>query len=350
MQIHLAGVPGGGSAGHCTRERELNSLFKKRLWSYYWLVKHSGKMAKENKVDLFLDSGAFSAWSQGITIDIQEYIQFIKEHRDVINIYANLDVIGLGGKQPNKLTAEKTLENQNIMEAAGLIPLPCFHFGEPLSYLEYYVKNYNYLALGVAGNSGMKLVPWLDECFSKYICDDAGMPKIKIHGFAVTSLPLMLRYPWYSVDSISWVFTAGMGSVYVPKKRGGKYVYNINSWVIAVSNRKSSIKEAGAHINTMPVGEKQIILDYFTKKGYSLGKSEFKMVSQTYELKDNERWIGAMPKDKTIEHKVEIIVEPGLSNKYQLRNELNIIYFQDLEKFIPEWPWKFTLKKQQNFF
>ena len=50
---------------------------------------------KNNKVELFLDSGAFSAFTQKVTIDIQEYIAFIKEHEDIIDVYANLDVIGM---------------------------------------------------------------------------------------------------------------------------------------------------------------------------------------------------------------------------------------------------------------
>ena len=41
---------------------------------------------------------------------------------------------------------------------------------------------------------------------------------------------------------------------------------------------------------------------------------------------------------------LEIVVEPGLSNKYQLRDEMNIIYFLDLEKSMPEWPWAFKRK------
>ena len=237
MNVWLAGVPGGGSMGSCKRERELNLLWDKRLWSYYHLIETNGKMTEDKKINLFLDSGAFSAWTQGVSINIREYISFIKEHEEVIEIYANLDVIGIGGKQPNQLTAEMTLKNQHIMEKAGLHPIPVFHYGEPISFLENYVKNYDYLALGVAGNSGVKLIPWLDVLFSKHICDEKGMPKLKIHGFAVTSLPLMLRYPWYSVDSTSWVITGRLGSIYIPRFRSGEWIYDEQSWKIAVSNR-----------------------------------------------------------------------------------------------------------------
>ncbi len=298
-------------------------------------------MEGSKKVDLFLDSGAFSAWTQGVEIDIQQYIAFIKEHLDVINVYANLDVIGVGGKQPNKLTAKLTLENQKIMEAAGLNPLPVFHVGEPFKYLEYYIKRYDYLALGVAGNKGSSLVPWLNQCFSKYICDSKGYPKIKVHGFAVTSVPLMLEYPWWSVDSTSWVVTGRMGGVYTPRYADGKWVYDRNSWKIAVSSRSPAIKDGMKHINNLTPKKKQIILDYIHEKGYRLGKSSFEKRSQGHELSSNERWAEKKPKDKTASRMIEIIEEPGICNTYQLRDEMNIIYFLDLEKTLPEWPWPF---------
>jgi len=301
------------------------------------------------KTDLFLDSGAFSAWTQGVEIDIYKYIEFIKEHMDVLSVYANLDVIGVGGKQPNRLTAEKTLENQKIMEKAGLSPLPCFHIGEPFEYLQYYVDNYDYLALGVAGNAGAKLIPWLDECFSNYICGGDGLPKIKIHGFAVTSLKVMLRYPFYSVDSTSWVMTSRMGSIFVPRYRGGKWLYDENSWKVAVSSRSPGKTEAGKHIDTFSPRHEQVILDYLQEKGYQLGKSRFEKFPQTHELKDNERWAEKKPKDKGASRLLEIIEEEGVANRYQLRDEMNIIYFQDLEKTIPEWPWAFKPKGLKGF-
>lgn len=339
MKIAFAGLPGGGWV---KGERRLNRIWLHRLWSYFYVLNDIKIMKETNKkVDLFLDSGAFSAWTQKVEIDINEYIAFIKEHESIIGIYANLDVIGLGGKQPNVLTAKKTLENQKIMEAAGLMPMPCFHFGEPMKYLEYYVKNYEYLALGVAGNMGTSLIPWMDECFSKYICDEKGFPKIKVHGFAVTSLKLMLRYPWYSVDSTSWVVTGRMGDVYIPRYVNGKWIYDENSWKIAVSNRSPNLKDADQHIETVSPRNKKILLDYIHSKGYELGKSSWRKESQTYELKEGEKWSEKKPADKNAKREVETIIIPGISNRYQLRDELNIIYYVDLEKSIQPWPWAF---------
>jgi len=297
-------------------------------------------------VDVFLDSGAYSAWTQGIEINIQDYIDFIKQHQDIIDIYANLDVISIDGKRGSKLTAELTLKNQKIMEEAGLRPLPVFHIGEPFEYLEYYIKRYDYIGLGgMVGVPRNTLILWLDECFDKYICDEKGMPKVKIHGFGLTSFSLMLRYPWYSCDSTSWVITSRIGSIYVPRFKNGKWIYDENSWKISVSSRSPNKKEAGQHIDTLPPKQREIVLQYIHEKGYKLGKSRFEYVDQDHELAENERWAEKKPKDKNAKRLVEIIEEVGICNDYRLRDELNIIYFQDLEKTLPEWPWPF---KREN--
>ena len=337
MFTYLAGVPGGGSPGLCKRERELNHLWKSRLWTYYWLK--GIEMPQNKKVNLFLDSGAFSAWSQKIEINIYDYIDFIKRHQDVIDVYVNLDVIG---------DAKRTLKNQRIMEQQGLSPIPVFHLSEPEKYLAFYVRNYEYIGLGGSvGMSTEQIMLRLDQIFPDFICDSDGYPKVKVHGFGLTSLRLMLRYPWYSVDSTSWVVTGRLGSIYVPQFRNGNWFYDCNPWKVAISTRSPCVKEAGKHISTFSPKRRQIILNYIHQKGYRLGKSEFKYVNQTHEPKENEHWVGKKPKNKNDKRLLEIIQEPGVSNCYQLRDELNIIYFLDLEESMPKWPWPFRKKSRR---
>ena len=294
----------------------------------------------KNKISLFLDSGAFSAWSKGINIDIQEYINFIKEHEKYIDVYAVLDDI---------LDPEITLKNQQIMEEAGLDPLPCFHFGEDIKYLKDYLDNYDYIALGgMVPISTKDLNEWLDNLFKNFICDKSGMPIVKIHGFGLTSHKLMFRYPWYSVDSTSWVMTSRMGSIYIPRYNNDKWIYDEDSWKITVSSRSPAKEEAGKHFDTLPKSFQDQILKYLSMKGYKLGKSEFKKVSaKKYKLKENERWNGKETNSGF--RKVEIIIEDGLCNNYKLRDEMNIIYFLDLEKSMPKWPWAFKSKGVQGF-
>ena len=298
----------------------------------------------KNKVDLFLDSGAFSAWSQGQEIDIYKYIDFIKENESVITLYSNLDVIG---------SSEGTWKNQMIMENAGIKPVPVFHYGENIKWLKRILaRGYDYISLGgMVPISTKELIPWLDMLWSNYLTDEKGFPIVKVHGFGLTSLVLMLRYPWYSVDSTSWVVTGRMGSIYIPRYKSGKWIYDENSWKIAVSNKSPNKKEAGQHYDTMSPINQRLIIDYLNDKGYKLGKSSFRKESQDYVLKDDEKWSEKKPILKTDLREVETIIEEGVSNKYQLRDEVNIIYFLDLEKSIQKWPWAFKkVKTTSSFF
>ena len=313
-----------------------------------------------NKVSLFLDSGAFSAWTQSIEIDINDYIAFIKQYEQYINCYSVLDSI---------MDPEKTLENQKIMEKAGLKPLPCFHYGEDIKYLKYYLENYKYISLGgMVPISTKDLIPWLDNIFMNYICNnETGIPKHKIHGFGIASLSLVFRYPWYSIDSTSWVMTSRFGAVLIPKRKKDIYIYGEEPWKITFSLKSSSQKEEGKHYKTLTEMERKEIDKYLEMKGFSIGDSKIRREERKkYKLKEGEKWFGKEDADGqrsiygTKERKgyvttgssdgdVETVITLGLCNDYKLRDELNIIYYQDLQESITKWPWPFKQSKQTKF-
>ncbi len=264
-----------------------------------------------------------------------DYIAFVKKYKKYIDVYSNLDVIN---------NAEYTWENQQYIESKGLNPIPVFHVGSDFKWLEMYLrKGYKYVALGgLVPNSPAVLLPLLDNIWSKYLTDKKGIPIVKVHGFAMTSLRMIIRYPWYSVDSTSWVLTGRFGSVYVPIRKGNKYIYDKNSLKICVSTQSPSKKEAGKHFYTLTKREQEEVTRYFDLHNFKIGESEFFNKSKDYKLEKDERFISKP--DKNNNRKVERVIEPGLSNDYKQRDELNIIYFLDLEKSLPEWPWAFKLE------
>lgn len=137
---------------------------------------------------LFIDSGAFSAFSLGREIKLDDYIDWCK--KTDADYYAVYDSIG---------SAEKTLVNQNYMESKGIKPVPCFHFGEDWKFLDYYCSKYDYIAIGgMVPISRNKLDMWLQKLFKKY-------PDKKFHGFGLTTNWLVEKFPWWSVDSSSWL-------------------------------------------------------------------------------------------------------------------------------------------------
>jgi len=157
---------------------------------------------------VWMDSGAFSAKTLGAEISLTRYCQWLTRYAPFIDHYAVLDAIG-----SDETSAETTWANQRRMEDKGLAPVPCFHYGEPLRFLERYVEEYDYVALGgMVPVETARLKLWLDVLWCNYLTF-AGQTIIKVHGFGMTTFELMSRYPWYTVDSSSWLMGGRNGSV-----------------------------------------------------------------------------------------------------------------------------------------
>jgi len=268
---------------------------------------------------LFLDSGAFSAWSKGIQINLQEYISFCKRYEALLEVMAVLDVIPGGpGRSPTpeeiELAAQTSWDNYQTMLEAGLPKdklLPCFHYGEDWRWLRKYMEVTDYVALGaMAKLKEDARTRWLDFAM-RILCDEQGLPAIRFHGFGMTSFFLMRRYPWYSVDSTSWVLNSRFGTIYVPLYRNGRWIYSRDPWKVVVSDKSPKIKDAGVHFNTWPEPAQAVIREYVESKGF------------------------------TIE---------GAGKDYKVRDQLNIIYYKDFEKALPKWPWAMDRARQTGVF
>ena len=233
--------------------KALRDQVSHHLESYHYIGKSRSQIrgVRSTQEKIFLDSGAFSAFSLGVNVDIEEYAEFVKGHQDIIEMASVLDAIG---------DHEGTYRNQNILERLGAEVLPCFHYGEPFDLCEYYVKNYDYITIGgMVPVPNDKLVLWLDEVWEKVLTDKDGFARTKVHGFGLTSRPLMAKYPWYSCDSSSWVQAAANGSILLPE---------INR-AIPISARSPNIKKWGSHFDTFPEESKNYILrllDYYGLK------------------------------------------------------------------------------------
>lgn len=223
-------------------ERAKRDSCQNFLESYHYI--HSQRYVdkiRRDGVKVFLDSGAFSAFSQGITVDLGAYCDYIHRNADIIEFPSVLDAIG---------DPDGTWRNQCAMEERGTRPLPCFHYGEPVAVLEHYIKHYEYITIGgMVPISTPQLRIWLDRIWDDYLTNDDGTPKVKVHGFGLTSLPLMFRYPWYSVDSSTWVQWAANGMILVPGRAGQ----------IDVSNKSSRRKQRGQHLDSVTPMETEAI-------------------------------------------------------------------------------------------
>lgn len=170
---------------------------------------------KERKRSVFLDSGAFTMFRKNIVVDLGQYAAYIKSHKDHFHVASNLDEIGAGKE-------DVTWNNQKILERMGAMVQPVFHARDDDKWLEKYIaEGYDYIFLGgMVPESTKYLREWLDHVFGKYFTRKDGTAKIKVHGFGLTTFSLMRRYPWFSVDSTSWLMTAMYGGILLDLPHG----------------------------------------------------------------------------------------------------------------------------------
>lgn len=211
---------------------------KNILFSYHYFAKHL-ELLKEwrtkYKITILIDSGAFSAWTANVSIDIDQYIIFLKRLRP--RYYAVLDDI---------VDPDKTIYNQKHMEKAGLNPIPTFHVGEPEKYLHYYLdRPYKYLALG-----GMVRAENLDEFLHGVWPIIYGKrPDLRVHGFGLTSVDAIAPYPFYSVDSSSYLSPMRYGLMFKwSRKKKVIYVEKfMKGQKMTKQNRYDSTKECAGY-------------------------------------------------------------------------------------------------------
>jgi hypothetical protein len=285
------------------------------------------------KPKVLLDSGAFSAWKSGFEIDIYSYIDFVRKYGELFEAYFVLDVVGDG---------EKTWENQEIMEKEGLSPIPIYHTSTDIQYL-YKCLEYPYFGLSVTGTSNfLGKMQANERCFS-IICDDDGYPRSKVHGLGVTSPKFIIRYPYYSVDSISWVINSRYGHIIIPKLNKVEPDFESPPRFISVCKYSRYTDEftSPKYIYNCSNEEREKIFEYLAKINVKFGKSEFKYVQLPYRLRENEQWAEAKKTSRDGKRRVEIIVEPGVMNSLRERDKVNIFYYQQLEKAL-KYPRKFN--------
>lgn len=164
-------------------------------------------------VEVFADSGAYSAATLGATIGLADYAAWLKDWQHLITTAATLDVIG---------DPDATQGNTQALEDTGLRVLPVFHTGSPWQRLHDLCKKYPYVALG-----GMvpyskypeEVLRWLVKCFR--IGAEYGAV---FHGFGQTRFTTIAALPFYSVDSSAWGSGSRYGSIALWDERRARLV------------------------------------------------------------------------------------------------------------------------------
>lgn len=224
-------------------------------------IKHKTGVSK-----LFIDSGAYSAYTKGTALSVDSYIEYLNSITENCTIFAQLDTI------PGMMNRPKTLEEklnaprlswenylymrQRLKEPKKLIPI--FHQGEDYKWLHNMLewRDENGEPIDYIGVSPATDVSGLEDFLTTSfdIIEKSSNPRVKTHAFGMTQLKLLEIYPYTSADSTSWKLCAAMGSIYTP-------------WgLIYVSDRGKYEK---AYILNQPKSAQEALISYIEKCGYS---------------------------------------------------------------------------------
>jgi hypothetical protein len=170
----------------------------KILCSYfYFRNKLLADLVKEigYKPDIFVDSGAYSAWTTGRNISPLDYMNYLQENQAFIHKYIALDVVG---------DPEMTWKYYEIMRMKGFVPIPVYHYQTHERYLERYIaEGESYIALGGTTIDWNKkgVAGWVAYLIQKY-------PNIKFHLLGSFSEVIASIEGLKSMDVASWFMRA----------------------------------------------------------------------------------------------------------------------------------------------
>ena len=253
----------GGQAGECEKYLIQNGC--NRLYSQLDNMKSIKEWIQQTKTlsnKLLVDSGAFSALTRGVKIDIDEYIAKIDAIGEDIYEFANLDVIP-SEKEYNLLTQtfnegwKNFLYIQNHSKYADKCCF-VFHRGEPEDGLDMVLKYYKeHPQLKFFGIGGIAKGHKDGFNFARYICDKIKkeIPYIKIHLFGYTRLKELPYIKCDSTDSTTWIMVGASGQI---ATRFG---------LVSVSNGS---RHKSDNFYNLPKNAQEVVLQELANNGFTL--------------------------------------------------------------------------------
>jgi hypothetical protein len=205
MRVYLGVETKGGTNGGRDAPAMPGPVLRVLL-SYHYFKEHDLDQIRREcfagieRLDMFADSGAYSAFTVGQSVQAGDYCRWVNRWKHLFTAASAPDVIG-------NPVATKVATTKMLGLVTGVPVLPVFHVGEDWAYLKHWCTQpgINYIALGgmVPYTRRPKLLgQWLTKAWTII------PSSMRVHGFGLTTWPLLLRFPWYSVDSSSW--TAGV--------------------------------------------------------------------------------------------------------------------------------------------
>lgn len=192
-----------------------------------WLNFASKGLAK-GKIEIMLDSGAFTAWGKGKEIELDPliniYSELIETYEDNLKAVWLINLDKIPGQRGRTATPEEIEEaerisdkNFNVLQKMfGPRVLPVFHQNESGERLKTVGQMGAYICISPRNDLGEKhRISWAAEVHT--LLRGTGW---RTHGLATTGMSMANMVPWYSADSAWWLQTAINGSIMYLSQEG----------------------------------------------------------------------------------------------------------------------------------
>tara|TARA_R100000655_G_scaffold34745_1_gene67588 strand:- start:7550 stop:8443 length:894 start_codon:yes stop_codon:yes gene_type:complete len=214
MDVYLAGL---SSRPFVLKEQDKICVLESFYYIKDWMIPYI-----QNEWNFLLDSGAFTFMNDKKNNGNINWNEYTEKYADFINknnidLFFELDIdsiIGIKNVEKLRTKLEKLTNKQCI---------PVWHKTRGKKYWEKMIKEYDYVAIGGLV-SNVKYKNKIEKYFP-YFIKTAKENNCKVHALGYTSVKSLKKYPFYSVDSTSWIQGNRGGFLY---KFTGNNIIQIN--------------------------------------------------------------------------------------------------------------------------
>lgn len=218
--LYLAGGAGRENSFHCLFKQKYKNILISYFYLRQMLKRYGGSMEKwadDNGFDftgvrLMMDSGAYSAKTQGKPIPHEEYLEFVAKNLDYISVPVMMDTV---------LDPEQTEKDYKIAAASGIKFMYAFHRPEPWPYLERHLPHVPYVGLAPMPKSAPSVkIDWFSKCLHKAGMRHHEQPHVNpggrfnyqssFHLLGSAAERVISKIEAVSADSSSWSMSVGV--------------------------------------------------------------------------------------------------------------------------------------------
>lgn len=202
-----------------------------------------------------LDNGAFSAWRSKKTFDFAGYEEWVAKWLK----HPSVDWVII----PDVIDGTEA-KNDALVWAWPFptsVSVPVFHYHESMKRLEFLAARFPRIALGSSGQYADPGTPsWWSRTaeIMEVVCDDDGMPRVKLHGLRMLDPVLFSHLPLSSADSCNVARNIGIdqawSGTYTPRSKWARALVMMDRIEHHASARRWDGRSAGVQQNMELLG------------------------------------------------------------------------------------------------